>query len=104
MVGARSPGVPTRPTGESRPRRRGDDRRFLRLLWMTDFADPRRARMLHERPLYLFLARRGSVPSRELELKSVLDRGSRVRYADAKALRAAIMQCVRTILPTARYR
>jgi len=29
--------------------------RFLRLLWMTDFADPRRARMLDERPLYLFL-------------------------------------------------
>jgi hypothetical protein len=29
--------------------------RFLRLLWMTDFADPRRAPMLDERPLYLFL-------------------------------------------------
>ena len=29
--------------------------RFLRLLWMTDFAEPRRARMLDERPLYPFL-------------------------------------------------
>jgi hypothetical protein len=29
--------------------------RFVRLLWMTDFADPRRARTLDERPLYLFL-------------------------------------------------